>query len=209
MSVLGKIASLQGERDDVPNQELARELVSSRDAAGVKEIAENLFNHDKNIQSDCIKVLYEIGYLDPHLISGYAKDFLTLLKNKQNRLVWGAMIALSTISVIEADKIYDQRNLIIKALENGSVITVDNAVRVLAGVSSANPAYSKDLFPHILNHLKTCIPKEAAQHSESAMIAVNRDNKEAFFEVLKAREENLSPSQLKRIRKLYKAAGSI
>lgn len=209
MSVLDKIATLKGVKNDIPNQELAKELVSSRDAAGIKEIAGNLNNRDKNIQSDCIKILYEIGYLDPRLISGYTKDFLVLLKNKQNRLVWGAMIALSTIAVIEADAIHAQRNLIVNALENGSVITADNAVKVLAGVSSANTDYNKELFPHILAHLKTCIPREVAQHSESALIAVNKDNKEAFLEVLKAREEDLSPAQLKRIRNLYKDIGRI
>ena len=52
MSVLDRIAYLQGRRDEVPNQELARELVKTNDSAGIKEIAENLFNQDDNIRND-------------------------------------------------------------------------------------------------------------------------------------------------------------
>ena len=79
MSVLNKIAHFQNRRDTVPNQELAKALVTAKDRAGIQEIAENLWNKNRRIQSDCIKVLYEIGYLDPTLIGDYAEDFIKLL----------------------------------------------------------------------------------------------------------------------------------
>jgi len=59
MPVLSRIACLQNRRDEVPNQELARELAAAENTDGVKEIAENLFNRDKNIQGDCTNTLYE------------------------------------------------------------------------------------------------------------------------------------------------------
>jgi hypothetical protein len=68
MSVLGKIAHFQGRRDEVPNQELARELVASKNVAGIREIAGHLSDRDKNVQADCVKVLYEIAYLEPSLV---------------------------------------------------------------------------------------------------------------------------------------------
>ena len=43
MSVLNRIAYLQNRRDEVPNQELARELAEQKDRAGIHEIAENLW----------------------------------------------------------------------------------------------------------------------------------------------------------------------
>ena len=88
MSVLDQIAFCQNRRDEVPNQELARKLASSEDLAGIREMAENLYNKNQNIRSDCLKVLYEIGYLKPELIAGYVDDFLNLLKDKNNRMVW-------------------------------------------------------------------------------------------------------------------------
>ena len=66
MSVLNRLASSLGRHDEIPNQELARNLAAKKDKAGIREIAENLWNKEKNIQADCIKVLYEIGYLNPN-----------------------------------------------------------------------------------------------------------------------------------------------
>lgn len=65
MSILPKLASSLGRRDEVPNQELAKQLVKSKDKKAIVELVENLSKKDKNIQSDCIKVLYEIGEQQP------------------------------------------------------------------------------------------------------------------------------------------------
>src|SRR3990172_8539413 len=132
MSALNRIAHLQNRRDEVPNQELARDLARQKNREGIREIAENLWNKDKNIQADCIKVLYEVGYIDPSLIAGYAEDFLKLLRSRNNRLVWGGMIALSTVAELRADLIHANLDQILKAMHSGSVITVDNAVKALA-----------------------------------------------------------------------------
>ena len=61
MSVLSKLASMQGRRDEEPNKELARELVRTKNTEGIQEIAENLLKKDKKIQSDCDGVMEEIG----------------------------------------------------------------------------------------------------------------------------------------------------
>jgi len=209
MSVLNKIAYLQNRRDEILNQELARELAESKDIAGIKEIAENLFNKDKNISSDCLKVLYEIGYINSELIADFAPDFIKLLRSKNNRLVWGAMIALANIAQIMADELYKDLDSIYAAISEGSVITIDNGIKVLAGIASKKEEYSNAIFPFLLNHLKTCRSKEVGQHSESIFIAVNSQNKEAFLEVLKGRELSLTNSQLARVKKVYKAIEKI
>lgn len=100
MCTLDRIAYCQGRRDEVPNQELARDLAAREDRQGIREIVTGLRNCEPEIRSDCLKVLYEIGYLKPHLIAPYAADFLDLLHDRDTRLVSGAMIALSTIGDI-------------------------------------------------------------------------------------------------------------
>ena len=95
MSVLNRIAYFQDRRDEAPNQALARELAERHDSAGIREIAQNLWNEQAGIQSDCVKVLYEVGALEPRLIAGYAGDFLKLLQSRNNRLVWGGTPALA------------------------------------------------------------------------------------------------------------------
>ena len=208
MSVLNRIAYFQDRRDEAPNQELARELAEQKDRAGVHEIAENLWNKDKNIQADCIKVLYEIGYIDPALIADYAEDYLKLLKSRNNRLVWGGMIALSTIATLKADVIFEHLKEIHRAIEGGSVITVDAGVLTLAGVASAREEYRQAIFPFLLNHLRTCRPKDVPQHSEKSLPAVDASNKGDFIAVLEKRMGDLTDTQAKRVKKVVKKAAS-
>ncbi len=68
MSVLQRIAHFQNRRDEVPNQELARDLAARRDLDGICEIAENLRNKNKGIQADCLKVLCEIDIAKRHIV---------------------------------------------------------------------------------------------------------------------------------------------
>jgi len=41
MSILSKLASAQGRKDEEPNKELAKELVANNDIDGIREAAEN------------------------------------------------------------------------------------------------------------------------------------------------------------------------
>ena len=207
MSVLNRIAHFQNRRDEVPNQELARELAEQKDREGIREIAENLWNKDKHIQADCIKVLYEIGYIDPSLIAEYAEDFLKLLRSRNNRLVWGGMTALSTIAEICAEELFSHLQELHNAIERGSVITVDGGILTLAGIASVREEFRQAIFPYLLNHLKTCRPKDVPQHSEKSLPAVDASNKDEFITMLEKRMEDLSASQITRVKKIIKAAG--
>jgi len=206
MSILNRIAHFQNRRDEVPNQELARELAKKKDREGIREIAENLWNKDKNVQADCVKVLYEIGYIDPSLIADYAEDYLKLLKSRNNRLVWGGMIALSTVATLKADIIFEHLQEVYRAIELGSVITVDGGVLTLAGVASAREEYRQAIFPFLLDHLRTCRPKDVPQHSEKSLPAVAASNKDDFIAVLEKRMEDLTGPQVKRVKKVIQEA---
>ena len=204
MAVLNRIAHFQGRRDEVPNQELARELAAKKDRKGIREIAENLWNVNKDVQSDCLKVLYEVGESEPALIAGYAGDFLKLLKSKNNRLVWGGMTALATIAALRADEIFEHEADVRHAMETGSVIARDQGVKILAAVAAQEDRFNKRLFPHLLEHLATSRPKDVPQHAESIAPAVNAANKARFVAVLEERQSDLSAAQSARIKKLVK-----
>lgn len=208
MSALERIAYFKGRRDEVPNQELARNLASRKDRRGIREIAENLWNADKGIQADCIKVLYEVGYLDPGLIAEYADDFIKLLKSRNNRLVWGGMIALGTVADLKADLVFAHLAEVRKAMDEGSVITMDNGVQTLARTASRREKYNKVILPYLLNHLKTCRPKEVAQHAEKTLPAVNASNKAQFVAVLIKRMHDLPNSAQTRVKKVIQTAKS-
>ena len=206
MSVLPRIAHFKNRRDEVPNQELARDLAAKKDLRGIDEIAQNLWNKDNGVQADCIKVLYEVGYISPALIARYAEEFVKLLKSNNNRLVWGGMIALGTVAELRADVVLDHLAEIQKAMDEGSVITMDNGVVALARAASRGDKYRKAMFPYLLKHLKTCRPKEVAQHSEKTLPAVNAANKAQFVSTLRTRMADLSGAGVARVNKVIKAA---
>lgn len=202
MSVLDRIACAQGRRDEAPNQELARDLAEQGDQEGIRELVANLHHADQDVRSDCIKTLYEVGYLKPALVADYAAEFLRLLRDRHNRMVWGAMLALATIAPLRADDLYEQRRRIQDAMAEGSVITVDNGVKVLAAVAAADNAYRAELLPNLFHHLQTCRPKDVPQHSEAIVPAVDAAHADAFVAVLERRLANMSASQAARVKRV-------
>jgi len=209
MSVIDKLAHSLGRRDEVPNQELARDLAAKKDKKGIHEIAENLWHKDKNIQADCIKVLYEVGAIEPKLITNYTDDFVKCLRSKNNRLVWGGMTALAEVAKANPDAVSQHLDAIKKAKETGSVITVDNAISTLAWTAAGNKQYNEVIFPYLLKHLSFCRPKEVPQHSEKTTPAVNASNKADFIKVLEKRTEDLSGGGLTRVKKVIKQAANL
>ncbi len=202
MSMINRTASSLGHRDSVPNQELAKELAKTKNAGEIRELIENLKNKDQKIQGDCIKVLYEIGYIAPELIAEYAEEFLKLLKSRNNRLVWGSMIAISTIAKIKAPKLFERRKEIKQTIEKGSVITVDSGIKALSIVASKSREYLDELFPYLLEHLAACRPKDVPQHGEKILAAVNAENKTAFIDAINSRMTDMKSSQIKRLKKV-------
>jgi hypothetical protein len=207
MPVLNRIAFFQDRRDEVPNQELAKELARTENWQGIREIAANLSHKEQYVRADCLKVLYEVGYIAPALIAEHVDRFLALLHDRNNRLVWGAMIALSTIAGLKSAAIGRHADEIVKIMETGSVITVDNGVKTLAVIASREPSMRKKLTALLFDHLETCRPKDVPQHSEKTLVAVNTQNRAQFIKVLNDRMPGLSPSQAKRVRKVISLAG--
>jgi uncharacterized protein (UPF0147 family) len=186
MSVIPKLATSLNRRDEVPNQELAKQIVKKNDRKAVQELVENLGNKSKDIQNDCIKVLYEIGEDKPGLIAAYAKDFIALLTNKNNRLQWGAMTAINTITTHEPKLVYSALPKIIAAADNGSVITKDHAVNILIKLCTVKQ-YSADAFALLCEQLSVSATNQLPMYAERALPAINDKNKKQFIKVLSSR----------------------
>ena len=198
------LACKLGRNDEVPNVELAESLCSSMDSKGIREIADGLQSKDQAVASDCIKVLYEIGYRKPDLIADYADTFIDGLSHKNNRIVWGSMTALAAIALYKPEAIYQRLPEIIKAYKTGSVITIDNSISVFAGLCKGNREYQAKVYPILIDHLTTCRAKEIPQHAERMVICIDAGNKEAFLGILDVRLGEMSEAQQKRITKLRK-----
>lgn len=204
MSILDKLSSAKGTKSQEPNKKLALKICKENDKEAVGELVQNLNNSDKNIQSDCAGMMEYIGFERPGLITKYTDNLIDALGSGNNRVVWGVMIALSTIAKKSTKVIFERRSEVIKAIESGSVITVDNGVKVLAKVASVKEEYSKELFPYLLRLLERCRAKSVPQYAESISVAVNVANKVAFEKVLQKRAKDMKDSWRKRVEKVIK-----
>lgn len=204
MSIINMLSSSTGKRSKEINKSFAKDIVENNDTKSVKELIMLLENNDKNIQSDSIEVLYETGYIKPDLIVDYHETFTELLKSKNNRLVWGAMIALSSISKIAPEIIFNALPRIRKAVDTGSVITKDAGVVVYANLSIIK-RQKNDVLPLILDELEKCPDKQLAQYVEKSLVAIDSESKEAFLRIINLRLQSLEKeSQIKRVRKILK-----
>jgi hypothetical protein len=156
MSIIDRIAFYKNRRDEVPNQELARDLAKTGNRPGIREIASGLTHANPNVRAD-------IG--------------------------------------THADQI-------MKIMETGSVITVDNGVKTLAVVASKEAGLNKELLSFLFEHLAGCRPKDVPQHSEKTLVAVDQKSRADFVSVLESRLPELSPSQVKRVTKVISLAGT-
>ena len=129
-----------------------------------------------SIQNDCIKVIYEIGPLKPKLIAGFADDLVTLLDNKNNRLQWGAMTALNTITNENPKVIYSALAKIIAVADKGSVITNDHCVNILIKLG-ATKEYADNAFSLLNERLLKSPTNQLPMYAENAMPIINDKNK--------------------------------
>jgi len=198
------LACRLGRNDEIPNVELAQKLCDGSDTQGIQEIVNGLKSEEQAVANDCVKVLYEIGQRKPELIADFVDVFILALSDKNNRIVWGSMKALTYITPIKSEVIFSHLPEIVAAYTKGSVITVDNSISVFAHLCKANADYQQQIFPILLKHLTTCKIKEIPQHAERMAICINSSNKEAFINVLETRINELSKSQSNRVLKLKK-----
>lgn len=114
------------------------------------------------------------------------------------------MIALSTIASLKPKEIYEKLDDVYLAIKTGSTITLDNGIKTLALIAAVNEEYNKRIFPFLVEHLKTCKPRDVPQHAEKILVAVNERNKSDYEKVLDIRQNDLSAAQIVRIKKIYK-----
>lgn len=205
--LLNRLGYLQTRRDRTPNLDLARDLVAREDMTGIREIAENVHNDNKNIHGDCMNVMYEIGIIDPNLITPYADDFIKFLKSKHHNMIRGAIIALAEIAKVRPDFIFKHLDEIKKVKETGpDNIAVDKSISALAHTAAASAEYNKIIFPYLMQHVLSCHHKEVPEHAERILPAVNENNNTEFIKTLTKRMDDLSGSDFTRLKKIVRIA---
>ncbi len=198
-SVLKLLSSAQNRRDQGPNEELAEQIAGKEDQNAVKVLTEHLSDKSKDVRNDCIKVLYEIGERKPSLIAPYASEFLPLLQSKDNRMQWSAMTAIYSLTPARPKWVYDALPEILQAADLGSVITKDNAVKILISLCT-HKEYADNCFDLLNEQLLKSAVNQLPMYAEKALTVINTSNKSIFIKSLHSRLADIDKeSKRKRI----------
>jgi len=209
VSVLDRLASALGRNDEVPNQALARELAVSGDKKGLAELAQALTTGTAAVQSDAVKVLYELAEFKPQLVAPHTTVFLELIAGRNNRLIWGGMTALGFVTPLRAELVGAQVERVMEATRKGSVITQDWGIRVLAALAVKRPQEAAKVTRFFTEFLGQCPAKDMPKHAESVLPAATRTNKGVLLATLKRRTPELTATQAKRLAKSVRALDAL
>lgn len=173
-------------RDEKANIELAVLISDENDSDAVGKIFDLLKISKKEIQYDCIKSIYEIGIRKPELISPYLNNLLPFLKSKNNRLVWGSMTAISSVSASIPEKIYKVLPEIINGSESGSVIAKDHAMKILR-ILGGLKKYQKEIIPLMMEQLQLSPDNQFPTYALSISEVIDNDNAVHFTQIISDR----------------------
>ena len=209
MTIIKLLSSSLGQKGNEANIALAKEIAESENHNAIKELVDNLNNKDKKIQGDCIKTLYETAYIKPEMIAKYYLNFLDLLTNINNRMVWSGMIALLTITDLKSKEIFSSLDLIMETVEKGSVITIDCGVEILARLNR-HKEYFDTTDSLLIDQLWKCPIKQLPQYMEKSVISITKQNKEIYQSIIEKRKQECDKnSQVKRLEKVLKKINNL
>lgn len=203
-SVLDQLASASGEAKQDLNIALAQKIVKEKSTDSIKELISGLGHKTKSIRYDCIKTLYEIADLQPELISPHAAIFVSLLEDKDNRMQWGSMTALSAITPVATEQVFNALSKIINIAEQGSVITKDHCVRILTSLA-VHKKYQDTSLPLLLDQLLQAPVNQTPSYAEQILPVITERYKDQFKKILLTRlNDTEQESKRKRLEKVLK-----
>jgi len=200
MNIRNRFARSQGISNEIPNKQLASEIVASSDEASIREILQILRESKKPDElSDGLKVLEMVGEQNPGLLADAFTPVFTLLQHTQNKIQWRAMSALSTFSFLHPATTFDNLGVILDLMDQGSVITRDHGVKILIGLYKED-AYRRDIGPLLLEQVTAAPDNQLGQYAEKWMPVITREDRAKLIHVLEMRQPELvNPSHQKRI----------
>ena len=114
------------------------------------------------------------------------------------------MIALAPTVDLRHKEIFASLKEIIKTVNKGSVITIDNGVEILAKLNK-HDKYFNITDPLLIEQLWKCPIKQLPMYIEKSLVSINKQNKEIYQSIIEKRKlECKNDSQVKRLDKSLK-----
>lgn len=205
MTIVERLASALGRRDDRPNRELAAEIAEQRDRAAVKELAATLGHEKRAVRGDALKALAALSKIAPEMVAPYWEKVAAHLEHRDPLMMWLAMIALWHLSEFKERELFAILPRIVKAAGRGSIIARDHAVRLYARFA-ADAKRAPKVLPILLRELRACPHLQFGSYVEKTLPVVTPDWRAKFLAVISTRMAGLPrPSEIRRVEKALRA----
>jgi hypothetical protein len=207
--VLGRLAVSMARTDEMPNQELAADIVVADDIEAVDLLIRVIERHDDAHAGDAARVLCEVGTRAPELVVAHADRLLAMCDDTRKDMLPFTMFALSPLAPRYAEALWDLRDLFWAALADltqPADMAQAGAVRLLSSLCSAGPDYARTLAGGLVDLLGKCMPKDVAFFAESVLPALGTAHSHRAKPVLDRRMKELTPAEVARLRRAVRAA---
>ena len=203
-SIKELLANAMGRNDEEPNIKLAVLMAGSADEAAVGELVGLLDHPEAPVRSDAIKVLYEISRRNADLIIPHLKKLVKLLSGKENRMIWGAMSALSSLSQSHPKLLVRHLPIIVATMEKGSAITRDHGIYTLCHVARLKKQYS-NCVELLLEQIQKAPVNQVPMYGEKTAAILLPEDRHRLEKILLSRKDVMAiPTKKKRIEKLLR-----
>ncbi len=207
--LLSRLAVSMSRMDEMPNMELAADIVVADDFDAVGMLIGVLERHDDVHAMDAARVLYEVGTRAPELLDRHAERLLAMCESSQKEMLPYTMFALAPVASHYLDTLWDLRDLFWVALADltqPANMAQAGAVRLLSALCAAGPDYARTLAGGLVDLLGKCMPKDVAFFAESVLPALGTAHSHRAKPVLDRRMKELTPAEVARLRRAVRAA---
>jgi hypothetical protein len=207
--VLSRLAISVGRYDEMPNLELAADIVFADDTDAISVLVSVIERHDDVHAPDAARVIAEVGTRAPDLLLAHADRLVDLIDATRAEMLPFTMLALSPVAPRYAETLWPARDLFWSALSDltqPAELAQGGAVRLLSAMCAANPDYARTLAGGLVDLLGKCMPKDVAFFAESVLPALGPAHSHRAKPVLDRRLKELTPAEVARLRRAQRAA---
>jgi hypothetical protein len=209
--LLGRLAVAMNRHDDMPNQDLAVNIVFHLDQDAVGILVGCIERGDDVHAPDAARVLCEVGCRDAELLMPESDRLVSMCEHGDAEMLPFTMYALSPIANHVAEQLWDMRDVFWQVLTEQTDyadMAQTGSVKLLAALCAAGPDYARTLAGGLVDLLGKCHPKHVALYAESVLPALGTAHSHRAKPVLDRRMKELTPAEVARLRRAVRAAQS-
>lgn len=187
-----RFAGALGRKDFGANVELAEEIAESEDAAALREVLASVESGKRREAQDAIHVAFAVGERAPGLLVPHMDELVDTLHERDNRLVWGAVYALSTLVGTVPERCFEALPHVLDAAARSTVIAKYRALMILVGLAE-DARYYAEVAPLLVAHVRAAAVNQLPTFADRAEGCLRGAERAGLAAVLHERLGELAP----------------